>query len=144
MLGLAESRGQGRIGDTARCEALSIELVGPGNAHAFVERLTVLATVLLEIVHQPYDTIGIDWLEATGPHLGLEVPWVDELFVDRSTAREKVIASASGLLRQAEAAIDRIHSAQRKHSRAHLHHAIARLEHAQGDPRGRAAASSAL
>jgi hypothetical protein len=134
MLGLSASRVRGWVGDAARCEALSIELVAPEDAHALTERLTSLATMLLEIVHQDYELIGADWLEATGAHLGLAVPWLDELFADRSTAPAKVVDSAADLLQRAEAALARLPSEQRTHLQAHLDHALARLQQAQGDP----------
>jgi hypothetical protein len=121
MLAVA-ARGQGWAGDTARCEALAIELLGPEHVHALVERLTGLATLLLEIAHQAHAD--------TDAHLGLAVPWLDELLADR----EGLTGAAADLLQRAEAALTGLPAEERPHLQAHLHHAQARLEHAQGDP----------
>jgi tetratricopeptide (TPR) repeat protein len=134
ILGLAASRAAGWIGDTARCEALALELTRPDELHAGVERMTSLATVLLEIVHQHVELADSEWNEAAASHFSLSVPWLDELLSDRSTAHSRIVSSAAQVLRRAELAIGKIHVRERAHLQAHLDHATARLEHARGDP----------
>jgi hypothetical protein len=119
LLGVIAAREQW-FGDVARCAALALAQVDAADAFAQVRRPIALSGALLDLAR---------WDSGGEPHLGLEVDWLDATAGDR----DALIAAAARELERAGEAIEAVPSDAREHERAHLQHAVAQLEAAQGD-----------